>query len=317
MIRRPPRSTLFPYTTLFRSRGRVRQVDELRRLGAPGRHAEERAHAHAAAVGTVVDPERKPVLLRDLGGGSAEVARAQLVRRSVDEVARVGGRAREHLAPVRPLRDLAPVATVGLDHPQLLDGALGLVLLVTVERVRPEERALDEGLRALADGQPVAEEPRGDGAGAQVARAAERPRGAATQHLERRLGAPAEPGHDHPALARVDVRHLPRLRLEPFGIERGLDVPRRRAVEAGERLRQPPRLRGDPDAERVGRDPLEPPGGGLDLHARAPPLRVWARRIMSTSPSVVSSSATRSISTHRASAATLPDVSRVDSGYAR
>src|SRR3712207_7918760 len=25
MIRRPPRSTLFPYTTLFRSRGRVRQ----------------------------------------------------------------------------------------------------------------------------------------------------------------------------------------------------------------------------------------------------------------------------------------------------
>src|SRR5207244_1912332 len=120
--------------------------------------AEERAHAHAAAVGTVVDPERKPVLLRDLGGGSAEVARAQLVRRSVDEVARVGGRAREHLAPVRPLRDLTPVATVGLDHPQLLDGALGLVLLVTVERVRPEERALDDGRRA-----PDARPPRGPG----------------------------------------------------------------------------------------------------------------------------------------------------------
>src|SRR3712207_7985876 len=26
MIRRPPRSTLFPYTTLFRSRGKVREV---------------------------------------------------------------------------------------------------------------------------------------------------------------------------------------------------------------------------------------------------------------------------------------------------
>src|SRR5256886_13376440 len=32
MIRRPPRSTLFPYTTLFRSRG-----DDLRRLGTPAR----------------------------------------------------------------------------------------------------------------------------------------------------------------------------------------------------------------------------------------------------------------------------------------
>src|SRR5436309_9777487 len=28
MIRRPPRSTLFPYTTLFRSRGGVLRVDE-------------------------------------------------------------------------------------------------------------------------------------------------------------------------------------------------------------------------------------------------------------------------------------------------
>src|SRR5260370_21509773 len=31
MIRRPPRSTLFPYTTLFRS-----HLDELQRCGAPG-----------------------------------------------------------------------------------------------------------------------------------------------------------------------------------------------------------------------------------------------------------------------------------------
>src|SRR3989454_5849967 len=34
MIRRPPRSTLFPYTTLFRSRGRPRQAR--RRQPAPG-----------------------------------------------------------------------------------------------------------------------------------------------------------------------------------------------------------------------------------------------------------------------------------------
>src|SRR3712207_8379537 len=37
MIRRPPRSTLFPYTTLFRSR-----VDEESRSGAPPSHEEPR-----------------------------------------------------------------------------------------------------------------------------------------------------------------------------------------------------------------------------------------------------------------------------------
>src|SRR3712207_8740616 len=42
MIRRPPRSTLFPYTTLFRSRGarrdlpRRRRRPDLRREGHPG-----------------------------------------------------------------------------------------------------------------------------------------------------------------------------------------------------------------------------------------------------------------------------------------
>src|SRR5688572_31752687 len=33
MIRRPPRSTLFPYTTLFRSGRRVQQLDRLRQGG--------------------------------------------------------------------------------------------------------------------------------------------------------------------------------------------------------------------------------------------------------------------------------------------
>src|SRR5215813_5233322 len=40
MIRRPPRSTLFPYTTLFRSRERRRHV---RHAGAPGVGAREPA----------------------------------------------------------------------------------------------------------------------------------------------------------------------------------------------------------------------------------------------------------------------------------
>src|SRR5688572_32026053 len=38
MVRRPPRSTLFPYTTLFRSRGEFRDPDELSRsIGARDR----------------------------------------------------------------------------------------------------------------------------------------------------------------------------------------------------------------------------------------------------------------------------------------
>src|SRR5258707_6949304 len=36
MIRRPPRSTLFPYTTLFRSQARQRRPHRAVREGAPG-----------------------------------------------------------------------------------------------------------------------------------------------------------------------------------------------------------------------------------------------------------------------------------------
>ena len=37
MIRRPPRSTLFPYTTLFRSRDRLRYIPEIGFIGRPGK----------------------------------------------------------------------------------------------------------------------------------------------------------------------------------------------------------------------------------------------------------------------------------------
>src|SRR5690349_24167436 len=40
MIRRPPRSTLFPYTTLFRS---LEVVDGMERLRLPGAHSTNRA----------------------------------------------------------------------------------------------------------------------------------------------------------------------------------------------------------------------------------------------------------------------------------
>src|SRR3712207_7534401 len=63
MIRRPPRSTLFPYTTLFRSRGGVDAVAHAARLPRPvGEDMAEmavafvRAHLDAAHAVAVVHP---------------------------------------------------------------------------------------------------------------------------------------------------------------------------------------------------------------------------------------------------------------------
>src|SRR2546430_10672947 len=51
MIRRPPRSTLFPYTTLFRSEAVDQETDVVvaRKIGVPA----ELAGAHTAHVGVV------------------------------------------------------------------------------------------------------------------------------------------------------------------------------------------------------------------------------------------------------------------------
>src|SRR3989475_6321476 len=44
MIRRPPRSTLFPYTTLFRSRPQVRLAERAEVLGRPQSETRVRPH---------------------------------------------------------------------------------------------------------------------------------------------------------------------------------------------------------------------------------------------------------------------------------
>src|SRR3712207_6894421 len=75
MIRRPPRSTLFPYTTLFRSdgRGRRREAADGGRSGAaerraigghrhPGRSERSRPEAEAAVDGESTDVRRRPAL---------------------------------------------------------------------------------------------------------------------------------------------------------------------------------------------------------------------------------------------------------------
>src|SRR3712207_8328762 len=79
MIRRPPRSTLFPYTTLFRSAVRCRRdVREPRRLGAE--RAPDRLAGAAAA--------RRDARGRD--GGRAR-----------DRTARAVGRSEEHTSELQ------------------------------------------------------------------------------------------------------------------------------------------------------------------------------------------------------------------------
>src|SRR2546429_3501508 len=56
MIRRPPRSTLFPYTTLFRSQEIGLLVREPKLRVAPGPHEGPRAHLHLeVALGARVE----------------------------------------------------------------------------------------------------------------------------------------------------------------------------------------------------------------------------------------------------------------------
>src|SRR5438034_3247038 len=58
MVRRPPRSTLFPYTTLFRSRGPGQQS------AGGGRGLQERHRRHSRKPGTRCDPlDRKSTRL--------------------------------------------------------------------------------------------------------------------------------------------------------------------------------------------------------------------------------------------------------------
>src|SRR3712207_9465983 len=73
MIRRPPRSTLFPYTTLFRSSSAV-LADDVLVMGP--RALEVRAWPEAEAPGlAVVDEARQRAVDRGAVGGHAAVAK--------------------------------------------------------------------------------------------------------------------------------------------------------------------------------------------------------------------------------------------------
>src|SRR3712207_7719576 len=76
MIRRPPRSTLFPYTTLFRSLAGIRPV----RAGALRRQVAEfrREQRHAGRLEGVFQGFRH--LARDQAGGTPGILRYRLAR---------------------------------------------------------------------------------------------------------------------------------------------------------------------------------------------------------------------------------------------
>src|SRR2546425_5518126 len=79
MIRRPPRSTLFPYTTLFRSQRELCAVAALTALHRPN---EVRAHIHAAL---------------NVGATRQEVAEV------IFQMVTYGGRSEEHTSELQSL----------------------------------------------------------------------------------------------------------------------------------------------------------------------------------------------------------------------
>src|SRR6266487_5193158 len=115
MIRRPPRSTLFPYTTLFRSRGRAgRRAPRLRSPSRRPRAASPRSRGRTPRALSRASGRRAPFLLP----------------------ARLGD---EVPVPVEaPLRDARERRVVDVDDPESLPVALRP--LEVVEQ-RPDEVA--------------------------------------------------------------------------------------------------------------------------------------------------------------------------------
>src|SRR2546430_12456970 len=108
MIRRPPRSTLFPYTTLFRSPG-----NQVVALAAESRYALAQAGTGGERRGLIVAAELLEPSLRRFGLGGAAV------------LAQFEGRALEGLKLQHPLQDRQVPVVLG-EH-VTLDAGTGAV----------------------------------------------------------------------------------------------------------------------------------------------------------------------------------------------
>ena len=183
------------------ARRRVRQVDELRRLLAARRHAEEGAHARASCTRRGRAPERRArppwrsraaTLARCVGCTSLAGA---LMRSRANHVA--SAKTSPRRAPSAASRALAPV---GLDHAQRLHAACRSSRACSGRRCRcrgwrprpPPGRAGAPGSRSPSTSMATR-------AGAEIARAAQPRRRRAAHRLGRRVRALAEPDHDDAA----------------------------------------------------------------------------------------------------------------------
>src|SRR2546430_13681021 len=95
MIRRPPRSTLFPYTTLFRSRHREPHVPRDPRVEDGCRADSERHAPHRAGVrGVRVAPDRSEEHTSELQSQSNLVCRLLLEKKKNKHATHIMQRAR-------------------------------------------------------------------------------------------------------------------------------------------------------------------------------------------------------------------------------
>src|SRR3712207_9380667 len=86
MIRRPPRSTLFPYTTLFRSCGKTHLAQTLARmLNVPFAIADATALTEAGYVGEDVEN----ILLKLIQAADYDIKRAETGIIYIDEVDKI------------------------------------------------------------------------------------------------------------------------------------------------------------------------------------------------------------------------------------
>src|SRR5690242_17726001 len=103
MIRRPPRSTLFPYTTLFRSRSRLR----LRRCEPPGDpdgvDLHRRVHHHADASRAAEQEPLRGRVWHDLRRADSRVQGQHALHLDL------GSARNEPAAPLHRCRDLGPL----------------------------------------------------------------------------------------------------------------------------------------------------------------------------------------------------------------
>src|SRR5256886_17693274 len=91
MIRRPPRSTLFPYTTLFRSRRLLRKVPQGRGFRHHLRHRQpplEGVWVNAKRINTTAHRARLPARISELARRDQATVRAETRHRVVDPVER-------------------------------------------------------------------------------------------------------------------------------------------------------------------------------------------------------------------------------------